>query len=593
MSTENVARLDTYRSRRWQRLAQAQALYCGDPARAPLVDYLAAALATVGGDRGAVLWVDEYGPSIAHVYCLADLGSCDPRRAFSVDRLREAWDRGVPGLVDLPDTGADSPISGAGRSSLTVALGSDGTRAWFLVVDSLTPRSRLSGEQADDFMFQAGLVGSVVLHRDHGKAVAGPGAAAAMSGWSVLKDMEGREQGGELSARVATRFLVARLIRAVVDADFAIAQESLAAQLRSVEQEFLVLSPEDRERTAWQRVAEGIRQGDRQEVAAAVLELADQVVSQGHLESALDLFHSAYLIGVGSGLSGAAIDGARFQGLVSRRLGRWDTVFHWYEVARGLAVAFGDDRRLGLALDGEGASLRVQGRLQEAVERHQEVIAIAEQIEDVTLEGFGCHSLMSDLRALQRHDVAIEAGWRAFQCHTSPLHRYRVLTSLAGAFVEVGDYDSAEHAYHIVMAGSKDFMHRLHALDAVAYIRALRGDLEGFRAALAQVDALDWRSSDIHTVATLIYYRGRGLGVLGLEGEARSWLQQAVDYCEANGATGIGKDASAAMAELDAGTLAGPTRVGGIPAPMGASVDLAPIRAELVELRRQLPAFTA
>jgi tetratricopeptide (TPR) repeat protein len=574
------------------RLAQARALYSGDPARAPLVDRLAAALAIVGGDRAAVLWLDEYGPSTAHVYCLADFGSQDPRREFGVDRLRRAWDRGVPGLLDQRDANGGTTMPGFSRSSLTVALGSDGTRAWFLAVDSATPRAKLTPVQADDFMFQAGQVGSVVLSRDYGRSAAESSASEAFSGWAVLRDMEGEDRDSVMSRRIATRFLVARVVRSVVEADFSSSQDSLSSQLQSVEREFQVLPPGDKEREGWQRVLDGLRQGNREEAASAVLELADHVLSQGHLDGSLDLFHAAYLIGVGSAISAAAIDGARFQGLVSRRLGKWDDAFHWYDVARELALAYGDDRRLGFVVDGVGGSLRVQGKFEEAAECHREVVEIARRIADVTLEGYGYHALMSDMRGLGKLDVAIQEGWRAFQCHSSSMHRFRVLNSLAGVLVEAGDYDSAEHAYHLVLAGSKEFMHRLHALDAVAYIKALRGDEDGFREALARVDAFDWRASDVHTVATLLYYRGRGLALLGLVDEAQAWLLEAVEYSKANGASGIGTDASRTMIDLEAGTLVAERTT---PGNTGADseADLSSIRAELVALRRTIAASTA
>jgi tetratricopeptide (TPR) repeat protein len=239
-----------------------------------------------------------------------------------------------------------------------------------------------------------------------------------------------------------------------------------------------------------------------------------------------------------------------------------------------------------------GGSLRVQGKFEEAAECHREVVEIARRIADVTLEGYGHHSLMADLRGLGKLDVAIQEGWRAFQCHSSSMHRFRVLNSLAGAFVEVGDCDSAEHAYHLVLAGSKDSMHRIHALDAVAYIKALRGDEDGFREALARVDAFDWRASDVHTVATLLYYRGRGFALLGIVDEAQAWLSEAVEYSKANGASGIGKDAGKTILDLDAGTVTpeGHDRV--IPA-VGSGADLSSIRAELAELRRRLTASTA
>ena len=71
----------------------------------------------VGGDRGAVVWLDEYGPGLAHPHTLLDLGSDRPRRFFSAAPLRTAWETRVPGLSGYPQTQRDGRELGNGVAS--------------------------------------------------------------------------------------------------------------------------------------------------------------------------------------------------------------------------------------------------------------------------------------------------------------------------------------------------------------------------------------------------------------------------------------------------------------------------------------------
>jgi len=177
MSTSSVVRLDDYRGKKKKRMRQTLALHRPDPTRYRLVEHLQEVIARVGGDRAAVLWVDEYGPGLVHVHCLLDLFSDAPRSKFPSTPLREAWEHGIPGIVDIPDSARyDSVIPEGPRSLAGVALGSDGSRAWFMVVDGVSPRPELSVAARGDLMFLAGECASVVLHRD---ALDDPGRTSA------------------------------------------------------------------------------------------------------------------------------------------------------------------------------------------------------------------------------------------------------------------------------------------------------------------------------------------------------------------------------------------------------------------------------
>lgn len=216
MSIGNVLRLQDYRDRRWSRLGLGQALHRADPRRYQVFGYLAEIAELTGADRAAAVWVDEHGTGLIHPYVVVDFLSARPRRAFASEPLRAAWQLGVPSALDAP---AD-PASAA-PTTFAVALGSDGTRAWFVVADSALTRPPIANEVRDRLMFAAGECAALVLHRDLDEKVeADPCVAGArFAGWDILADLDGRESDELESRRIAQRFVVARLVRLLVDDD--------------------------------------------------------------------------------------------------------------------------------------------------------------------------------------------------------------------------------------------------------------------------------------------------------------------------------------------------------------------------------------
>jgi len=151
MSVARVLRLDEYRDRRVYRLKMAQALHRADPARGGLLARLVEVAEWTGSERVAVVWIDEYGPGLVHPHVVLDLLADRPRRRFSPDPLQKAWEYGIPGAYDgTGDSGTDL------SSTFAIALGSDGSRAWFLVADSISPRPAFGGPVRDRLMFLAG-----------------------------------------------------------------------------------------------------------------------------------------------------------------------------------------------------------------------------------------------------------------------------------------------------------------------------------------------------------------------------------------------------------------------------------------------------
>ena len=566
MSTSNVSRLADYRSGRARRSEQTAALYRGDPARSCLLGHLASAQELVGADRAAVVWVDEYGPGLVHVHCLLDLVGNPSRRDFATQACRVAWGKGVPGLLDLPDTerAGEIPIAGV-RSSCCVAMGSDGTRAWFLIVDSLTPRPRLAVEVTEELMFLAGEAAAVVLHQDLDRKAAGPRrlrkgagpkAGETFSGWAILKDLEGREADAETNRRIATRFLVARAVRSALDEELTLDPEALRQQVEGVRRELDAVDRGDPERASWSAVLEALGSGDGVELGRSLLELADRVDMLGHLHGAREVFNLAYLVAVTCGSGAIAGSAARFLGRAHRRLGAWDESEQWYGVAQDLGGALDDGQLSAMATLGLGNALREKGNLPRALELHRQTLEWGEADGDRYVQGFSHHDLMTDEKLSGRFGKAIRHGWEAVRLYPSERDQLQALTDLAWAFVEVGELSAAEDAYTVVAHRTQDFRYRVYALDALAYIEALLGRRKHFEDRLEAVDETAWRSGPPFMVSELLLYRGKAYGLLGDIELAERWLTEAKTHSEEHGNNQISFQAEAALEALSAGEFA-------------------------------------
>ncbi len=340
MSTSNVLRFEDYRDRRAQRLLIAESLCGASETRLALLSHVAAAAAVTCADRAAIVWVDEYGPGLVHPHVVLDLRSDRPRRAFAAEPLRRAWEVGVPGALDEPGT-SDT------HSSLAVALGSDGTRAWFLVTESAASRATLDVEAREQIMFLAGECSAVVLHRDldtkEGERADAGNSERRFAGWPTLKDIEGREADEGVTRKISQRFAVVRLARMLIDDDLTLPAERVAERVVSARKEIAAAGFDPcAEVDLLHKVLDAFEAIRFDELAVALTGLGEEVEADGHENGALELYSCAYDIAASTGLPTQAMNAARFAGRVLRRLARWDESRHWYLLAKAVALAVGD-----------------------------------------------------------------------------------------------------------------------------------------------------------------------------------------------------------------------------------------------------------
>jgi len=537
MSRVEIVHLDSYRKRRDARFRRTLALHAHEPEKTSVLEQVWRAVSLVGADRGAVVWLDEYGPGLAHPHTVLDLGADRPRRFFSPVPLRGAWDTRVPGLLDLPHS--DRPWDGFGEgvnSACVVALGSDGPRSWFLVLDSLTPRRPLSQAVSGEVMFLAGEIASIVLHRDLSLSISAETLPArreeSFAGWPILKDLEETEQGGDKDRRIRNRFLVTRVVRALVEDDLVADPESMAYQVKNIRQELKAEPTEGIEAELWERVLKACLESDFVELGNAVLAWGRMVDGMGHANGALELLGLAYDLATANGSPQAAADAARFQGKIYRTQAEWESALEKYGLAQTVAVEAEDSRTLATVLDGMANTYRDLGNLPKARGLLEEVLEMGRAGRDSYATAIAHHDLMTVEKLSENLPSAIQHGWKAVQSYESADGSLRALFDLSGVLRESGELTAARDGYSVVVRQVDGFEYRLLSLDAMAYIAALMGEEDVYRRLRARMKREGWENLSPVFRGQVLYYTGLSRRALGWEEEARLALLEALAYAE-------------------------------------------------------------
>ncbi len=538
----------------------------------------------LSADRASVVWVDEYGPGLVHPHVVVDRLSDRPRRTFSEDVLKASWEGGVPGVHEVTSR------SGDGRSawSLSIALGSDGTRAWFVTADAISPRRSLRGQAREDALFCAGECSSIVLHRDlpGSSGADGEPSGAAFAGAGLLKDLEGREGDSDESRQIALRFVVGRLPQLLIDDDLAVAPERMRAQAERARAE--VASSEaagttmiKREQGHWLAVLDAYADGDLARLAGAVLLWAESVEDWGHTHGAVELYASAFDVAVAVGAVDVAVEAARWSGRCLRRLSRWDEARARYDLAREIASACGMVGRLALVYDGLATIHRERGNLPAAREVLTLGLETAQQSGDGEVVGRLHHGFMGLEHNAGNLDEATRHGLRAVRSYSSNEDRLRGLAGLAGVLQDHGDMDGAESAWSIVSAASDESYYRLYAADALSHIAARRGDAATFARRAAEVDSMGWEAGQNSAKAEILYYRGLSYAVLDRTDTARSWLRRSIDFAQEHNFSRVlfrAEEALQALEDCDIGRVSASS----VPSTPEVGTELKVLRRELV-----------
>ena len=590
-----MLRLDDYRSRRERRFDQALALYSADRERALLLRYLWSAASVTSADRAAVVWVDEYGPGLVHGHVILDLCSDRPRRAFQPEPLRMAWSEGVPGLYDAGGRDGAHGLfeAGAYRSVCAVALGSDGLRAWFVVMDGQTPRPLLTSDAAAEIMFLAGECSAILMHRDMKRSeetvLLPEGGVERFAAWPILKDIEGHEKNEAVNRRISCRFLVARVVRAILDDDLSTDGEALDHQIGCVRRELGDQFAGDPERPLWQAVLDAAEEDDRNAFAKAVLTLGVHAEELGHLSGAREFYRSAYEASMAVGAEQEALEAARFAGRAWRKSSEWERSLAWYGVARSLAAAVGDPAREALVMDGAAKVHKERGNLPRARQLLDEALKVALHSGDPYAIGATYHDLGAVAAMTGCFDEGIRMTWLAVRHYQTEQDQLSAVTSLAGILSEAGELKAAESAYVLLVRRVKSIAYRLYALSGYAKVAGLRMDRREFERRTAVLEAAGFHDGPAAFKAGSWIDRGDVYRKLRDFPEARRCYENAIELAETHRLGQFLIQAEEAIRAIDGLELFTPPEVE-LPATSSAW-EIEEIREELDRLRDLSPAF--
>ncbi len=524
MSTSSVAVLDQYRGRRMQRLRQSLALHSADPNRREVSSSLVEMMTACGADRIAAVYLDEFEGGRFHVYCVIDLACEVPRRTFDEELVRAAWSGGVPSLREDSIRSVERGSPSLPSSSLALTLGGDGARSWFIIADSVTPMSPLGPEVEDCLFFQAGRVAAALLHSD--LAPTGDSGSVA-SGWLMLQDLQGREDDPAASRRIASRFVIARALRIVMEQTGE--QDQLEAQAGIIRDELGALAEGDKERVLWEALIEALGKGDWVGLASGCLELGVEVDRQCHVSSTEELLGLAYDLSIRAGSISIATDATRYKARLFRRQSRWDKAEELYTYASDLARSAHDHQRHGLIISGLASVSRMRGDLPRArnLLKAQIQIAQAEGLKSVLAAAY--HDLMAVEKLAGDYEEALINGWEAVSNHSDSEGMLMALVDLAGALTRLGHLTAAEDAYSIVAAKVSHRLYRVAALEGLANVAALKGDRSAFDQRIRESEEGGWHDLSTSATAEFMYHRGLSYRALGEAEQAAKWLALACE----------------------------------------------------------------
>jgi len=547
LATCKVVPLREHKGRRLERRDRALGLSSVEPLRHRITRLLADTLELTGADRCALVWVDEYGPGLVHTRAVVDLATDRPRRGASLELLGRAWRAGVPGVVDVTE---ERRIVGPGttaRSALAVSLGSDGLRAWFLTVDSASPRGRLEDDVVERVMYIAGECSSVVLHPDLVEEGEDPDAPR-FRGWAVLRDLEEEGVDDADQHRISWRFLVVRALRGLLEDDLAVDRESVDEQVKNIRREIGTAAGEDAERAVWFDIMNAMTAGDWPELCRRTLALGELVDRMGHWHGAREAFEATLELAVATRSVSEAIAAARGIGRSWRRLGRWEEASRGYETAAALARTFGDlDAEID-ALNGAIAVCVSRGDIPGAKEKLAEVEARLSR--EVAADA---RATVHQQRAFIAHtegrlEDAARHAWEAVATFEDSARRLEALTSLGGIFLEGRALDAAERAFRAVERGEPGKVYRLYALAGLSEVAAYRGDRGDFERGVARVREAGLDAAPPEVRAEVLLEWGDCYLYLGDDDEAARHYERAIEVAER---TGVGEYLIRAERALD------------------------------------------
>lgn len=182
---------------------------------------------------------------------------------------------------------------------------------------------------------------------------------------------------------------------------------------------------------------------------------------------------------------------------------------------------------------------------------YEQVLEIGTEVSDRSLRARAFQNLMLVEKHAGRTDQALRYGWESVEVACTERQHLRSLADLGDVFLRCGQIDSAENAFAIVAARSRDVDMRSVALDALAHVAALRGDREEFDRRIVSVGPDELERVSIEIRAEIFLFRGKSYIALSELEEARRWFKTSLSFAETHGVSRIFFEAQDSLDRLE------------------------------------------
>jgi hypothetical protein len=312
-----------------------------------------------------------------------------------------------------------------------------------------------------------------------------PARDASLPGWSVLRDLEGRDRETDLARRARLAWLAARLLHRVARHRAVQPGDSIVQHAAAVREEIAALPQRDAERARLVQILDQVVLPQRDSAAAAAHAYAGFLVEAGRFFAAEEFARLGEELGAGSGTPDAYAS-LRVLMVAALRTGRFSDADH-HAGAAAVAAGAEERHRWGSAM----AHVFDAVRMDAAAAGH--VVAIV----DARALSWGddhCRGIAAYLRARRafdgdRIDEAATEAWRAWELIADRELRRAALDLTARALLALGLHDAADHGFLLLHGSAGSALERSRAALGRACVAAAQGAAEQFRLYAAEARA--------------------------------------------------------------------------------------------------------
>jgi len=355
-----------------------------------------------------------------------------------------------------------------------------------------------------------------------------PGRERSFPGWSVLRDLEGRERDADTARRARLRFLALRpVLRLTHTAE--INELSYATQVDGVREELGQLPVRDPERARLARFLDAVRGRDPELLVTALTSFAESAAAVGQLFAAEEYANASVAIAQRTANPSLRCRALRRRAAVSRLCGRPDQALLYSEQACAAAMHGDDHGEWVRAMAELAAAQRASGDPAAATETVGKALTRAREVGDERLIAIAQSRQAAHALELGDAVAAVESAWTALRAIDDPAERLMLLRVLGEAFGRLGLHKAAQRTYSIVAQRAPDPSARASAAAHQALHGALAGDVTAARSRREQLlKELNSQPLDAPARARVQLVLGQAGALIGDVDFAREHLRDAI-----------------------------------------------------------------